>query len=66
LSGRLVPLSSQKLKITLSIGGVKLIIPVETSQTSMRSRARKGNGQFAREHYDVKPPYEMGGYDRGA
>jgi ribosomal protein L7/L12 len=49
LSKTLVTPLSQRLKITVSIGTVKLVIPVEatTSQTPSRPRVRKGNGQFA-------------------
>lgn len=49
MSKTLVTPLSQRLKITVSIGAVKLVIPVEatTSQTSSRPRVRKGNGQFA-------------------
>ena len=38
-----------RLKITVSIGAVKFVIPLEamTSQASTRPRVRKGNGQFA-------------------
>jgi ribosomal protein L7/L12 len=47
LSGRLVTPHSQRLKLTVSIGAVKLIIPIETSQASPRPvRARSGNGQY--------------------
>jgi large subunit ribosomal protein L7/L12 len=47
VSGRLVPLARQGLKITVSIGAVKLVIPIETSLASTRPRVRTGNGQFA-------------------
>jgi ribosomal protein L7/L12 len=46
----LIPPSSRGLKLTLLLGGVKIIIPIEatTPQTSARPRVRnKSNGQFA-------------------
>jgi hypothetical protein len=57
----------RRRNVTVSIGAVKLVIPVDiASQEPARPRVRKDNGRFAHEPYDVSPAYEMGGYDYGA
>jgi hypothetical protein len=56
LNGRLVTPRKPRLKIVVSIGAMRIVIPLETMSQApeMRLRARnKGNGQFARERYDA-------------